>query len=179
MKLIDVSTPKHPNTFTMVDDEDYEHLNQWKWSATNQNRPSRKTLYAERKSISAGVQTGWVMHRYLMKTPKGMFTDHIDGDGLNNQRSNLRVCTRSQNQQNAGPKVGGRSETRIKTSKYKGVCWNKRRGKYEVQIDNNGSHIWVGLFIIEDEAAQAYNDAALKYHGEFAKLNVIPTAESK
>ncbi len=177
MKLIDISTRKFPNTFTMVDDADFEWLNQWKWTATNRNRPHRKTLYAERKDVTVASKPGISIHRLIMNTPSGLFTDHIDGNGLNNQRANLRICTQSQNQMNTGPKAIGRNKTGVKTSKYKGVWWNKDSGKYESQIKTAAGTIWHGKFIVEDDAARAYNEAAKIHYGEFARLNEVPDAD--
>jgi len=85
----------------LVDDSDYEELNRFKWHA----RKTVKTFYAERTfTIGNGKRKNVFMHRYIMQTPKGFDTDHIDGNGLNNQRSNLRVCTRSENLRNQGKK---------------------------------------------------------------------------
>lgn len=106
------------------------------------------------------------MHRMIAKTPKGMFTDHKDGDRLNNQKNNLRVCTISQNCKNYSKPI-------TNTSGYKGVSWEKPRQKWKVQIKCNTHKIHIGLFVDIKDAALAYNQAALLYHGEFAHLNII------
>jgi len=95
--------------------------------------------------------------------------DHIDRDGLNNQKSNLRVCTNSQNSCN---KI---AHSDRRASKYKGIGHTKRNRtkKWSAKICVNGKQKGLGSFLTEREAAEAYNVAALKYHGEFANLNVL------
>lgn len=93
-----------------------------------------------------------------------MFSDHINGNKLDNRRCNLRICTPHQNNLNR-PNV---------TGKYKGVYWCKRLKKWMAQIMIGERNKYVGSFPNEEEAAFAYNEAAKKYHGEFARLNVLP-----
>lgn len=96
--------------------------------------------------------------------------DHINGDGLDNRKQNLRICTKSENACNRGI-------DRDNTSGYKGVCYisnkTKRVKRWIAQIAINKKHICIGYFHTKEEAAIAYNEAATKYHGEFAKLNII------
>lgn len=108
------------------------------------------------------------MHRLIMGEPRGHFVDHRDSNPLNNQCSNLRIATESQNCQNRGPSPKN-------TSGYKGVTWHKVTGKWLAQIRVGHIHHHLGLFTSITEAARAYNQAALKYHGEFAYLNQIET----
>jgi AP2 domain./HNH endonuclease. len=140
----------------LVSDHRYEYLNQWKWSYDNQ--------YARRStSIKGGKKQRTVfMHREIMSPPKGMEVDHIDGNKLNNQDDNLRVCTRSQNQQN-------KSVQNNNASGYKGV--SKKRGKYMASIKLNGRIVYIGTFDTPEEAAHARDNKAKELHGEFAKLN--------
>lgn len=100
------------------------------------------------------------MHRMIIEAPEGMEIDHINRNPLDNRRSNLRVCTRSQNQQNRRPKRG---------FKYKGVF--KDRGKYRAAMAVNKVRFWTKSFDTEEEAAMAYDSMALKHHGEFVYLN--------
>lgn len=143
----------------IVDDADYDWLCQWKWRFDGR--------YAVRSEY-IGTFNGKknyrkvTMHRLIAGTPEGMDTDHINGVMLDNRRSNLRICTRSQNLQNQRPLVG-------KSSKYKGVAWNKAKKKWRAMIGINGTNKWLGAYATEEEAAQAYRDAAEKYFGEFAR----------
>ncbi len=147
----------------MVDDEDYDHLNSFRWHA--HKGKSSLTLYAI-SSIGKG------MHNELIKVPDGFVIDHIDRNGLNNQKNNLRIVTASQNQMNKTVKCGNHS-------KYRGVDINtiKSKGRiytyFRVGIKLNNKHIHIGRYKDEKMAAKAYNEAAKKYHGEFAILNII------
>lgn len=104
------------------------------------------------------------MHRLIMDPPKGMEVDHKDGNTTNCQRSNLRVCTRQENVKNT-------SKRSHNTSGYKGVSWFKPNKKWGVHIGFDKNKLFLGLFKDKIEAAKAYDEAARKYHGEFAKLN--------
>ncbi len=165
MKQIDVSTPTHPNTFALVDDKDFEWLNQWKWHAAEWNNG----FYVIRSQyIGGGAKNPkfvqFKMHRLIMNTKVGLDVDHIDGNGLNNTRVNLRNCTRTQNLWNSKPTKGG-------ISKYKGVTWQHRQKKWQARINVNSKRIFLGYHFTEVEAAKAYDRAAKKYHGEFANTN--------
>lgn len=154
------------NQFALVDDEDYEYLNQWKWHAM----PGRNKYYAQRVEYvylnGKRSKILHTMHSSIMKlTTKEFVIDHIDGDGLNNQKINLRKCTRLQNSFNRI------KQNRKATSNFKGVYWYKSRNCWRAQIMFNRKTIPLGYFNIEESAAIAYNDAAIKYFGEFAKLN--------
>lgn len=153
----------------IVDDEDYEYLNQFKWREVKRN----SIYYAQRECSVNGKHTCILMHREILGFPKGKRTDHKDMNGLNNQRSNLRTCSASQNAANTNP-LGG-------SSKFKGVScrlgksWNSTEyyPQYRARITVNKKEIWGGTFRNEIDAAKAYNELALKYFGEFAKLNNI------
>ena len=112
---------------------------------------------------------GFLSHRmiyYLHHGELPEFIDHIDGDTRNNTLSNLRPCSHAQNLANKRPAVNG-------SSKFLGVCWCKRRGKWVAQITKDGKVTGLGRFTDEQDAANAYNTAAIEFHGEFANLNVI------
>jgi len=104
------------------------------------------------------------MHREMMNAPAGMLVDHRNGDNLDNRRSNLRLATPTENSCNRRKKTGG-------SSRYKGVTFNRRSGKWFARIRIHGKCIFLGTFESEVEAARAYDAAAKKYHGEFACLN--------
>lgn len=157
MKKIPLSQGK----FALVDDADFEWLNQWKWSY--QNGYARRNEYLgggrerpKRKSIA--------MHRLIMATPDGMFTDHIDMDTLNNQRINLRNATSSENGMN-------RKSYKGSSSAFKGVYWHGQSGKWAAQIVVNKKPVSLGTFDKETDAANAYDLAAKKAFGQFARLN--------
>lgn len=112
------------------------------------------------------------MHRFILGDTKGLEIDHRDGNGLNNCKSNLRLATRSENMQNSRVPKNNRYGV-------KGVCFlpNRYGKKWKAAICANNRAITLGHFHTKEEAAKAYNEAAKKYHGEFARLNVIDTAE--
>lgn len=172
MKLIPISK----GLFAMVDDEDFEHLNNFTWSAHIHPDGGRYAVtHIKIKPPINGVRQRQIkMHRIIMGCTyrDGKIIDHIDGNGLNNQKSNLRFCTCSENGMNRKPNING-------TSKYKGVSLSttkRENGKvycYWVAGIKLKKYTWLGCFKNETDAAKAYNDAALKYFGEFANLNII------
>jgi hypothetical protein len=105
------------------------------------------------------------MHREIMNPPEHLLVDHRNNDTLDNRRANLRLATHSENSYN-------RPKTKAKTtSQYIGIYLEKRTGRWTVKIRANGKRLWLGRFELEIEAAKAYDAAAKKYHGEFARLN--------
>lgn len=145
----------------LVDDEDYDFLNSIHWTA-HLNKKA-KSYYAE--MTREGKTIG--MHRLIMGEPKGLLVDHKDRNTLNNQKSNLRIASHSQNSANR------KARTIKKTSSFLGVAFEHDRMKWTARIRKDKKGIRLGCFNTEIEAAKAYNDAALKYHGEFANLNKI------
>ena len=148
----------------IVDDEDFDYLNQFKWLA---NKQKNDKFYVGRNiPVSNKKQSKIWMHRFIMNPEKGMVIDHLDGNPLNNQKNNLRICTHAENMRNSKiPKNN--------TSGFKGVSFVKKHNTYESSIRINNIKIYLGYYIDPKDAAKAYNDAALKYHGEFANLNKI------
>ena len=144
--------------FTLVDDQDHEKFSKVKWCVSNGytargvgGRKNRKTL---------------LLHKEIMGTPKGMDTDHINGDKLDNRRENLRVATRSQNMANLPNPINNKSG-------YKGVIWYKRDSNWRAFIKVNYKQVHLGYFKDKVEAAKAYNLAALEKYGEYAFLNPV------
>lgn len=164
---------------TVVDDDDYEWLSKYKWNASAESggRPgfrAKTTLY---KIWDDGFtwRRSELMHRMIMKAKRGEVVDHINGDPLDNRKSNLRICTMTENSRN-GKK--GTHKKRKCTSQYKGATLattnHPKYGKYQYwrsQIVCDGEVIYLGQFKTEEEAAQAYDFAAKEYFGEFARLN--------
>ena len=143
----------------IVDDEDFEYINQWKWWYNNSHYACRNITIGKKK------QAVILMHRLILDAPKGLQVDHIDGNGLNNQRSNLRLATNQENQMNRRPHG--------KTSKYKGVCFYRFHKKISwlAQIKIGKAHMNLGYHSTEEEAAKAYDAKAKELFGEYAYLN--------
>lgn len=142
----------------LVDDEDYEFLNSKKWFLSG--KYARTGYRKNRKIIKHN------MHNYLINIPDGFFVDHIDRNGLNYQKENLRVVTRQQNQMN-------RSSYKNSSSKYKGVSWHKKNKKWTTHIKFNYKDYNLGYFDDEKDAARTYNKAAEELFGEYAYLNEV------
>jgi hypothetical protein len=143
---------------TLVDAKDYDWLNQWKWHYGCDG-------YAVRNYYDAGKKFHTVlMHRAILQTPPGMFTDHINGERLFNCRSNLRICTNAENAHNQRISVKN-------TSGYKGVCWNKSAKKWVAHIQSNSRKRYLGLYDSPEAAALAYDIAARVLFGKFASTN--------
>lgn len=146
--------------YALVDDSDYERVSQYKWWAAEvgvtKHFYATTSTYKPRKTI--------YMHRLILDAPKGKIVDHINGNGLDNRRANLRLCTNAQNLHNAPAQKNN-------TSGYKGVSWNKGNKKWQAQICVNNKKIMIGVFADKIEAAKAYDKAALEFHGKFAYTN--------
>jgi len=164
MKEISLSQGKN----TLVDDSDFNWLNQWKWYLSKTNGHE----YAIRKTPknSEGGRKTILMHRLIMNTPPELETDHRDNNGLNNQRFNLRNCTEQNNRLN---------RVAVGRSKYLGVSWGSS-GKYiNARITHNGVLIHLGSFKTEEEAAIAYDKKAIELFGEYAHLNFPAMRDGK
>ena len=149
----------------IVDDEDFDYLNQWKWSLRPTGNGISYAIRGFKKHEKSKIKS-ISMHRQIMNPDKGYVIDHIDGNTLNNQKINLRICTQSQN-------CGNQKIPINNTTGFKGVQFNKIQNRYYAQITVNKKNIYLGSFIDPIDAAKAYNEAAIKYKGEFANLNKI------
>jgi len=148
--------PLTKNKFAIVDEQDYERLARFKWCVSY---TGRKKLYACRMVGRRVIR----MHREIMRAPGGMVVDHIDGNGLNNCRANLRVCTHAQNLCNRRKYRGA--------TPYKGVFYRRDRNKYYARISLGGVKHYLGLYDDPVEAARAYDRKARELHGPYARLN--------
>jgi hypothetical protein len=147
--------------FTIVEPVDFYWLNNFHWYGSGKG----ECFYATRATrTNEGKSKTVYLHREIMKPPKGLLVDHINGDGLDNRRDNLRVATHSQNSCN-------RRKQKNTTSKFIGAHLDKRTSRWIAQIMYQRKMIHLGTFDNEIDAARAYDAAAKKYHGEFARLN--------
>ena len=144
--------PLSQNRFALVDDEDYLRLIQYKW---HYNSGYAKTWHKGRRIR---------VHRLIMNAKPGQKVDHRNHDKLNNQKSNLRVCTITQNNQNT-------IKRKDNTSGYKGVSVDKTTGHFRPLIYAKGKPHYCGQFIEKEHAALAYDLWATYLHGEFANTN--------
>lgn len=140
---------------TMVDDEDYENLKDSKWYVAH-NGYVVKGIYNKMTQKTRSQ----FMHRVIMNTPNGMFTDHINHNKLDNRKCNLRICTRSGNQMN-------RKVSKNNKSGHKGVSWNKWARKWRAQISKNGKTYLGGYYDDVKEASKVYQQKAKELFGEF------------
>ncbi len=143
--------------FAIVDADDYLWLSKYTWFAEGTD----KNFYAVRKAGGKSIK----MHRQIMNAPGHLVVDHIDHNGLNNRKENLRICTFAENCRNL-------RASRHKSSKYKGVHRNKRLKKWAAQITCDHKTHHLGYFHDEIDAAKAYDRAAAELFGEFASLNL-------
>lgn len=145
--------PLSKGAVTIVDDDMFDYLNQWKWHLS-------RFGYAVRKPGASQIY----MHRLIMGSTKGMATDHINRDKLDNRIENLRTCTTSENMMNRGKQTNN-------TSGYKGVFWSIPAKRWRAQIVVMKKAIHLGLFDTPEEASTAYKKMAIKLHGEYANIN--------
>ncbi len=138
----------------LVDDEDFERINKYKWHVTNG--------YAVRKLTATSPTIR--MHRVVVDCPENMEVDHINRNRLDNRRENLRICTHSQNGMNKDVVASNKSG-------FKGVSWHTRSKKWVAQIQLNKTRKHLGYYETPEAAAFAYDEAAIKNYGEFAVLN--------
>jgi len=149
--------------YAIVDPADYKRLRGYEWFT----KKGINSFYA-RRHLARGKgkkETLVYMHQEILEVPKGMVIDHINQDGMDNRSANLRAATRAQNLHNR------KKSSRPCSSKYKGVSWHKSLFKWQAAIMFENKRIYLGCFNSEIDAAKAYDEAAKKYHGQFACLN--------
>lgn len=159
VKIIELTQGK----VALIDASDYGLISKYRWYA----RWDKGTWYAVYCVYpEKGRKYTIFIHRIILDVPKDLQVDHINGDGLDCRRINMRICTQQQNMCN-------RKLNCNNTSGYKGVSWHKPNKKWVANITINRKQLYLGLFYSVKDAAQAYNKAAIKHHGEFARINNI------
>lgn len=147
----------------IVDDDDFERLSKYKWSAHKHPRGA----YAIRSvRINRNKVQQFHMAREILSCPEGLQVDHINHDTLDNRKENLRICTIAENQHNQQIK------NVRKTSIYKGVSWSPRQKSFRADIYKGADHWFLGYYKDEFEAAQTYDKKAIELFGEFANPNI-------
>lgn len=149
-----------------IDDEDFDLVSKYKWRLSK----GKYTYYVITHNKVDNKDTTLYLHRLVFGNSDKNSIDHIDGNGLNNQKNNLRICTYTQNNRNRNSCINS-------SSKYKGVSWYKKSCKWRASIQVNKKMIHIGYYNSEEDAAEMYNLHAIKYFKEFAKLNNITTTK--
>lgn len=145
------------NKIALVDDGDFNYINQWKWYAENRGYGFYARTMIGRKNF--------YMHRFILDVfEKNIIIDHKDRNPLNNQRDNIRIANTSQNLFNKSAHKDGKS-------KFLGVCWDSERQKWMAAIGYDNKQHFLGRYNSEIEAAKAYDLAAIEHHKEFANPN--------
>lgn len=155
--------------YAKVDPADYKRLRGYEWLA----KKSNKSFYARgcvEDSKTAKMKATY-LHQKILQVPQGLVVDHINHDGMDDRRANLRAATRAQNIRNR------KKFAKSSGSKYKGIYFRKKTRKWEATITFERKKIFLGYFRDEIDAAKAYDRAARKYHGEFASLNFPESGE--
>ncbi len=154
--IFEIESKTYGKCEVIVDDEDEQLMQSLRWCVSKKNE---KFYVVNRKS-------GKYLHDFLIKKEKGQRIDHIDGNPLNNKKSNLRACSHKENICNAGKKKNN-------TTGYKGVYLHKPSGRWFAQLKHNYKTKKLGYYETKEDAARAYNRGALKYYGVFAFLNEV------
>ncbi len=144
----------------LVDDADYPELSKYKWCAQH----TEARWYAIRFDVGRMGRCRIPMHRAILNAPSGLEVDHRNHNGLDNRRANLRLATKAENQRN-------RNKPATNTSGYKGVSWHKGHNRWQAQIRHDGRARFLGYFDTPEQAARAYDSAAIETFGEFALPN--------
>lgn len=168
-----VKVPLTRGLYAVIDDDDADRVSQHRWHAEKVKQASDK-FYARCSFWENGKCAPVRLHRFIARADRGMVVDHINGDGLDNRKGNLRVCTQSKNLMNRNVKQ------RQNTSGHPGVSWHKSTGKWRADIMVDGSPIWLGTFKEKQLAIEARKTAEHKYFGEYAPgKDIVPDTPTR
>lgn len=167
-----IEAPLSRGKVALIDDEDGERVMAYKWTVQAHVRRGKTIYYAHRnlaRQGRKGAQKSILLHRFILNAPDDMQVDHVNSDGLDNRRANLRLATSSQNCCN---------RTRHPNNKtgFTGVYWHNRLKTFCVQVRYEGATYSLSGFDMAEDAARARDALAKRYHGEFARLN-FPTEQ--
>lgn len=157
---IPLHSRKYPNLYAIIDEEDLPLVSQYRWCVYVKPHTTYAVAYREHDNSLQTIR----MHRLIMGDPPGLDIDHRNRNGLDNRKENLRAATRTQNMQN---------QRRHRNSRYpyKGIARDKSGRYWRAAIYVNGRRKDIGRFATPEEAARAYDEAAVRYFGEFARTN--------
>ena len=156
--------PLSNGEFTMVDDDDYDWLRGFNWSASG--KKTRRYATRGTRNRKLGTQTKFYLHRVLLNAPPDKHVDHINGDTFDNRKCNLRLCEHKENIRNA-------KRQKRNVSGFKGVSFSAEKERYVAHIRTDGKSRYLGYFDKKEDAARAYNLAAQQFFGKFARLNPL------
>lgn len=160
-QMVPIRIPLTKDCFALIDESDFSIVGPFKWHVTS--RQNRAQQYATRTIGRRDTEVRIYMHNAILNPSDGLLVDHINGNGLDNRRCNLRLCTRSQNCAN--------SRNRPSLSGYRGVTFSKSTNKWVAQINKDNRKYCLGYFEDKVRAAITYDEAAVRFFGPFAKLN--------
>ena len=161
-----IKIPLSQNKFATIDAEDFQRVNQFKWYCTKLGYAAHG-IYEKGSGRRNRKSSIMLLHRFILNTPEGKIIDHANRNPLDNRKSNLRICNQSQNLANSKLATTNKSG-------YKGVCWHALgKGYWRASITVHQKHKFIGLYNTRTEAALAYNRAAEKYFGEYARGNTL------
>lgn len=158
----------------VIDDDDFTKLHRvrfssgiyWEGTIADVSWRVKHRSHTKYAVSTLGAKLELRLHRVVVDATEDVIVDHIDGNGLNCSRSNLRIATAAENARN-------RRKIHVASSRFKGVCWHSQARKWAAHIRHNGYKVYLGVFDTEVEAAKAYNAAAVRLHADFASLNAV------
>ncbi len=162
-----IESKKHGNREVVIDVEDWDRVKNYKWNIVRSETKYNHVMFGVMaySHVVGNKEKRIKLHRFILNiTDSKISIDHISGDRFDNRKSNLRICSIAQNNQN-------RKINKKNKYGYKGIFFEDN--KYRVSIQVNYKRIYLGRFVTPEDAARAYNEAAKKYFGEFANLNII------